>query len=298
MLQSRGPATPLSELGVERAREMMAAIPRPRGPEMHSVQDLAIVGPHGKIPLRIYYPHGQTSEKSAATVYLHGGGMIMGTIDQYDNLARNLAQASKSVVISVDYRLAPEHPYPVASDETLTVMRWIMAGNAPGIDPERVAVAGDSAGGSLAAGACLQLRDQGLKQPIAQFLFYPGLERDIDRPSTMQYEHGPILTKKDITWMKNMYLGEDPTKDTIYGVPALAKDLSGLTPTLIFCGSADPLIDSNVAFANRLQAAGNDVTFMQYFGLCHGFLSNVDSITKAKNALQDIGALMQNRMKN
>jgi acetyl esterase len=218
--------------------------------------------------------------------------MIMGSVATFDSLARHLAAACGAVVLSVDYRLAPEHPYPVATDEAYAALLWASAQAAAlGIDPARLAVAGDSAGGSLAAGAALRARDENGPPIAAQLLLYPGLERAVERPSLAELADAPMLTRDDIVWMKNLYLGEDPAADTAYGVPALAGDLSGLPPAIVVSAQADPLRDGVEDYGQRLREAGVLTALLRYPGVCHGFLSMTGRIARARAAMTDIGAL-------
>ena len=283
---------PLHTLGVAGARALGAAGRQPPAPEMAEVTDTAFDGPHGPVPVRGYRPQGVATGAAPAIVYFHGGGMILGSVAMFDSLARHLAAACAAVVLSVEYRLAPEHPYPVATDEAYAAVEWATAqAGALGIDPARLAVAGDSAGGSLAAGVTLRARDESGPPIAAQLLLYPGLERDVDRPSVIELADAPMLTRDDITWMKNLYLGGDPAADTAYGVPALATDLSGLPPAIVVSAQADPLRDGVEDYGQRLRAAGVRTALLRYPGVCHGFLSQTGVIARAQAAMTDIGAL-------
>jgi acetyl esterase len=292
---------PLHTLGVAGARALSASGRQPPAPEMAEVADTSFDGPHGPVPVRAYRPHGayqqhgiatESAVPGAAIVYFHGGGMILGSIATFDSLARHLAAACGAVVLSVDYRLAPEHPYPVASDEAYAAVAWAAEQAAAlRIDPARLAVAGDSAGGSLAAGVTLRARDEGGPRVAAQLLLYPGLERAVDRPSMTELADAPMLTRDDIIWMKSLYLGEDPAADTAYGVPALAADLAGLPPAIVVSAQADPLRDGVEDYGQRLRAAGVRTALLRYPGVCHGFLSHTGLITRAQAAMTDIGAL-------
>ncbi|WP_106400565.1 alpha/beta hydrolase [Actinocorallia populi] len=281
---------PYRELGVEGSRNLMESAPQPPAPEMAEVRDLAFPGPHGAVPLRLYRPG--PGPGAPVIVYFHGGGMIMGSLDSFDGLARNLAASCDAVVVSVEYRLAPEHRRPVAGDEAYAAVRWVHdhAGEL-GVDASRIAVAGDSAGGSLAAGAALRIRDQGGPALVAQLLFYPGLERAVDRPSMVEFAEGPLLTRADVVWMKAQYLGPDPAADTPYDVPALAEDLSGLPDAVVVTAEADPIRDGIEDYGRRLREAGVQTALLRYPGVCHGFLSRGSRQRRAGIALAEIGAL-------
>jgi acetyl esterase len=283
---------PLHTLGVAGARALSAAGRQPPAPEMGEVTDTSFDGPHGPVPVRSYRPHGVATAAAPAIVYFHGGGMILGSIATFDSLARHLAAACGAVVLSVDYRLAPENRYPVATDEAYAALLWATAqAGALGIDPARLAVAGDSAGGSLAAGVTLRARDENGPRIAAQLLLYPGVERAVDRPSLAELADAPMLTRDDIVWMKNLYLGEDPAADTAYGVPAVAGNLAGLPPAIVVSAQADPLRDGVEDYGQRLRAACVPTALLRYPGVCHGFLSQTGVIARAQAAMNDIGAL-------
>ncbi|WP_141576569.1 alpha/beta hydrolase [Actinomadura sp. WMMA1423] len=277
------------EIGIEGVRSRMESLPPARTPEMAEVADLVFDGPHGTVPVRLYRPH---PGGGPAIVYLHGGGMIMGTLDSFDGLARNLAASCAAVVLSVEYRLAPEHRYPVASDEAYAAVAWAHAHAAAlGIDPGRIAVAGDSAGGALAAGAALRSRDENGPPIAVQMLFYPGLERAVDRPSMIEFADGPVLTRPDVIWMKEQYLGPDEAADTEYGVPALARDLSNLPDAIVVTAEVDPLRDAAEEYGRRLREAAVPTALLRYPGVCHGFLSQAARLRRARVAFTEIGAL-------
>lgn len=284
----------MMDLGVEACRELLEAAPHAAAPDMGGVVDTSFAGPHGDLPVRIYRPEVLASPLPPAIVYFHGGGMIVGSIRSSDSTARFLAAECQAVVISVDYRLAPEHKYPVATDEAYAALEWAHAhATELRIDASLLAVAGDSAGGSLAVGAALRSRDHGGPPIIAQLLVYPGLERWSDRPSMREYADGPIITSDDVKWMKELYLGEDPAADTEYGVPAIAEDLRFLPDTIVVTAETDPIRDSGEAFGHRLQAAGVQTAILRYPGVYHGFLSQPSRTRRGRIAMREIGALMR-----
>ncbi|MFI2229262.1 alpha/beta hydrolase [Nocardia testacea] len=291
-------AGPLHRLGVEAARRALESIERPAGPQMRSVRDATVAGPHGPIPVRIYRPAAAPPENAPALVWFHGGGMIMGSLRSFDRLARDIADATGAVVCNVDYRLAPEHRYPVANDEAYAALLWLTDNAAGwGVDPARIGVGGDSAGGSLATATTLRSRDENGPAIAQQVLFYPGIERRTDRPSMREFGDSPFLTATDIDWMKNLYLGDDPASDDAYGVPALADSLAGLPPAILAVGYGDPLRDAVEAYGDRLRAAGVPTAQLRYPGMGHGFAMQAPSVARARAAISEVGALAAARFR-
>ncbi|PYE14323.1 acetyl esterase [Williamsia limnetica] len=285
-------AEPLRNLGVDQARKLLESIERPPGPDMRTVRSTSIDGPSAPVPVRVYHPHRVPTENAPALIWFHGGGMIMGTLDSFDRLARELAEATQSVLVNVDYRLAPEHTYPAANDDAYAVAcRVYDKPDEWGIDPNRIGVGGDSAGGGLAAATALRARNSGGPPLAQQILIYPGVERRQDRESMRAFGQSPFLTAEDVDWMKNMYLGEDPTTDDEYGVPALAATLTGLPPAIVACGHNDPLRDGVEEYGRRLQDAGVPAAILRYPGVGHGFVMQTANFTRARRAIADIGAL-------
>jgi acetyl esterase len=203
-------------------------------------------------------------------VYLHGGGWVVGDLDSHDFICAELASVLGVLVIAVDYRLAPEHPFPAAFNDCLSVWRALRTGPFQ-LDPARTLVAGDSAGGNLAAALCLALRDAGEPGPCAQVLIYPGLGGDHPLPSRSECADAPLLGSSDLDCYHALYLG-GIRQPTAYAMPLLAADFSGLPPALIAVAQFDPLRDDGVLYAGRLNAAG--VSAMLYYGqgLVHGCL--------------------------
>ena len=287
---------PMHVAGISASRAALAAMPRRTGPEMHTVEDKILDGPHGSLPVRVYRPSSPT--RLPAMAYFHGGGMVIGTIDDFDIVARFLAEASGAVVMSVDYRLAPEHQYPVATEEAWFAVQWLAAhADELDIDAARIAVAGDSAGATLAAGVALQSRDEGGPPLSFQLHLYAGIDRDDTRPSVIEFADGPIITAGDFAWAKNHYLGDDPSLDHPYGVPSLADDLSGLADAIVVTASHDPSRDSAEEYGLRLRDAGVQVAMLRYPGVAHGFLMHADHHSRARLALDEIGGLMRAKLK-
>jgi acetyl esterase/lipase len=284
----------LSELGVAGVRDLMENMPRPPGPQMESVEDVQLAGPHGPLLVRLYRP--SSDRVSPAIVFFHGGGMVMGSVDSYDHLARQLAASCSAVVASVDYRLAPEHKYPTATDEAYFATQWIFehAGEV-GCDARRVAVGGDSAGGCLAAAVCLMARDRGGPSIVAQLLVYPGVDRDYELPSIHEFADGPILTLPDIVWMKDAYLGTGDSPDHPYAVPANCADLSDLPEAIVVTAANDPIRDGCEKYGLRLRDAGVQTALLRYPGVYHGFFSQGHLLRRAQMAMGEVAALMRTK---
>ncbi|MFE1396976.1 alpha/beta hydrolase [Nocardiopsis dassonvillei] len=283
---------PFPEMGVEAARAMVEASPAGPAPDMREVRDGSFPGPHGTVPVRVYRPEEAEMIPLPVIVYFHGGGMVAGSVRSFDSLARHLAASCGAVVVSVDYRLAPEHTYPVATEEAYAALEWTAAHTGElRVDGSRMAVAGDSAGGSLAAAVALRARDESGPALVTQLLLYPGLERARDRPSMVEFAEGPILSRADVVWMKAQYLGADEAADTPQGVPALAEDLSGLPDAVVVTAEADPLRDGAEEYGHRLRAAGVPTALLRYPGVCHGFMAQAGWIRRASTAFAEVGAL-------
>lgn len=217
---------------------------------------------------------------------------MMGSLDSFDSLARELAHGTGSVVVNVGYRLAPEHRFPVANDEAYAATEWtIRTADQWGVSPLAVGVGGDSAGGGLAAATALRARNDVGPRLVQQILVYPGLERRRDRPSMREFGDSPLLLADDIDWMKNMYLGTDPSADNEYATPAAAQDLTGLPPAIVVSAHGDPLRDGVEEYGRRLQDAQVPTAVIRYPGVAHGFFMQTATIARARAAMDDVCAL-------
>ncbi|MFC4450660.1 alpha/beta hydrolase [Halorussus aquaticus] len=260
-------------------------------PEVEFVRDLAIPGPETEIPIRVYRDSNPaTGDPAPVLVYYHGGGWVLGTLDSIDGVCRRLARRGECVVVSVDYRLAPEHPFPAAVDDAVAALRWTEENaSAFGGDPARLAVGGTSAGGNLAAVTALRAREQDGPAPDRQFLLYPITDYAFDTDSYEENGDGPLLTETDMRWFWDRYLRSEVDGANPYASPLRAPDLSGLPPaTVVTCGF-DPLRDEGAAYAERLDAAGVAVRHDHHPDQPHGFLSTSESVSAADEALDDIG---------
>ncbi len=271
-------------------RELMAAVNASMagtGPELASVEDRTIAGPGGDLPIRIYTPDGDAP--LPVTMWFHGGGFFSGSIDEHDTACRQLAEAAGSIVVSVGYRLAPEHRYPAAADDCFAALRWV-ADHAPEIggDPARLAVAGDSAGGNLAAVVALRARDAGGPALRFQILVYPVLvaSDDTDRGAS-----STCCPSAQGSSALRVYVGDGDLHDP--DVAPIDADLGGLPPTLIVTAEYDALCLDGEAYAARLREAGVPVTLSQYDGMVHGFFTAAGVFDDAQRAVDEAGAALR-----
>jgi acetyl esterase/lipase len=279
--------------GLAAVRAAIESAPLPDGmPEMARTIDAAVTGPAGPIPVRIYCPTKCSS--SPVLVYLHGGGLVMGSNHSFEPLARALASTSRATVVAVDYRLAPESPPPAQFDDAFAATEWVCRNfDGLGLDAGRIAVVGDSAGGSLAAAVALAARDRGGPAICAQVLLYPGLDRDMTAPSITALADAPMLSRDDIDYMHGLADGDaGPPRDP-YLVPAYSADLSGLPPAIVVTAGCDPIRDWGERYAARLRDAGVQTTTTRYPGMYHGFLMRSDTTVRGRLATAEIGALLR-----
>jgi acetyl esterase len=264
---------PLNELSPPEAREAAAGFVELAGPgeEVASVENRTVPGPAGPVPVRIYTP-GRGSAPRPALVYFHGGGWVIGDLETTDAICRALANRAACVVVSVDYRLAPEYKFPVPLDDCYAAFTWVAehAGEI-GVDPTRLAVGGDSAGGNLSAAVALRARDEGGPALRLQLLVYPVTDHNFDTVSYKENGDGYLLTKDMMVWFWDHYLDSPKDGDNPLACPLRARDLSGLPPARVFTAEFDPLRDEGEAFAARLAAAGVPVTHTRYDGQIHAF---------------------------
>jgi acetyl esterase len=278
----------LSTLTPVQAREALNAPLRELGghPETTaSVENLDIPGPAGQIPIRTYTPQG--SGPFPILVYFHGGGWVICDLDTHDSLCHSLANGAECIVVSVDYRLAPEHKFPAAVEDAYAATQWV-AENAGGIngDNARVAVGGDSAGGNLAAVVSLMARDRGGPSLLYQLLIYPVTNLSaFDTVSYRRYGVDYLLTSDDMEWYRDQYLEREEDAYNPYASPLLAQDLSNLPPAFVITAEFDVLRDEGEAYADRLRQAGISTKCKRYNGMIHGFfgISFVDRAGDARD---------------
>ena len=285
-------APPMNTLTPEEARQSLDMSPLAGEPEeVGKVENTAVPGPLGDIPVRIYTPKGEGP--FPALVYYHGGGWVIGDLDAVDVPCRMLTNRADCVVVSVDYRMAPENKFPAAAEDCYAATKWV-AENAASIqvDPERVAIGGDSAGGNLTAVVALMARDRGGPSLVYQMLIYPVTNRDYETVSYRDNGDGYFLTKDSMVWFWNHYLREEQDAVNPYASPLLADDLSGLPPALVLTAEYDPLRDEGEAYAQRLEAAGIEVEATRYNGMIHGFFWMPGALDQGRKAIEQAGSAL------
>ena len=275
---------PLHTLGLDGVRAFTA----PQPPSGATAVALVREHPVHEAPIRIREYRPTTASSLPAVLYLHGGGFTVGSLDGVDELCRRIAVQASCSVFSLEYRLAPEHPYPAAVEDTRAAWTWLSANAAAlGVDPDRLAVAGDSAGGGLAASLCLDLRERGLRQPVLQVLAYPAVDDSFTRPSWTEFADAPLLTTEDARWFLRQYVGEAGVAPDVLAAPLRASSLAGLAPAHVITAEVDPLRDDGEAYAARLTEAGVPVTAQRYAGVFHGFFTEVETYAQARRAVSE-----------
>jgi acetyl esterase len=255
--------------------------------EVDEVVDLLIPGPAGKLRVRVYRP--LSTELMPVVIWFHGGGWVVGTLDSHDPVCRALANRTPCVVVAVDYRLAPEAPFPAAVEDSWAATQWVAQEALKlGGDASRIAVAGDSAGGNLAAAVALRARDSGLELAL-QVLVYPVTDSDLDSESYLRLATGLNLTRAKMEWYWQQYLGgADGSQPE--ASPLRALDLAGVAPALVQTAEHDPLLSEGEAYAARLAEAGVPVTLTRYEGMIHGFIRMPALVAEADFALAEVAS--------
>lgn len=287
---------PIHTLDAPAAREQMAAMNAARGGEptpVRQVENRTIPGPAGEIPVRLYWPHADGTR--GALVYFHGGGHVIGSLDTHDKVARNLCEGAGCVVVSVDYRMGPEHKFPAAVEDSWAALLWTAENAASlGVDPNRLAVGGDSAGGNLAGVLALMARDAGGPKLVLQSLVYPVGDYRLTGESYKTYGEGyGVLTDKAMVWFQEHYLnGPDDATDW-RASPLLADSLAGVAPAVITAAECDVLYDDGVRYRDALKAAGVPVEYKCYPGMIHGFFGMAPDVDVAVEAQRDVAAALK-----
>ena len=294
MAAAKNPA--FHTLTPDEARRIAAARPQPGVPEpVAKVEDRSIPSPADPIPIRIYTPAGVPP--FGVLVYFHGGGWVIGNIAMTDQPCRLLANASGCMVVSVEYRLAPEHKFPAAPEDCYTATKWVYdKAQSLNVDPRRIAVGGTSAGATLAAAVALMGRDRGGPHIAYQLLVYPATTTDLSTSSHTQFakDNYYILSRADMEWFWGHYLARDEDRSNPYACPAYAKTLTGLPPAFVITAEYDPLRDEGEAYAVRLSEEGVSTILKRYDGVTHGFFGMPELLEKAKVAIQDAAVALRN----
>jgi acetyl esterase len=255
--------------------------------EVDEVVDLLIPGPGGKLRVRVYRP--LSTELLPVVIWFHGGGWVVGTLDSHDPVCRALANRTPCVVVAVDYRLAPEAPFPAAVEDSWAATQWVVQEALKlGGDTSRIVVAGDSAGGNLAAAVALRARDSGLELAL-QVLVYPVTDSDLDSESYLRLATGLNLTRAKMEWYWQQYLGGADGSHP-EASPLRAPDLAGVAPALVQTAEHDPLLSEGEAYAARLGEAGVPVTLTRYDGMIHGFIRMPALVAEADFSLAEIAS--------
>jgi len=260
--------------------------------ELARIDDLEVPGPSGSIPIRVYVPNGDAP--LPVVVFFHGGGFFVGSIETHDAVCRELAARAGWIVVSVEYRLAPEHPFPAAIDDCFAVLQWCASeAKSFGGDPTRLAVAGDSAGGNLAAAAALRARDEGGPPLALQALVYPTTDAACDTESMARNGSGYFLTADAMLMSWGLYAPDADARANPYACPMRAADVAGVAPAVVITAEYDPLVDEGEAYAKRLADAGVAVELTRYDGMIHGFVQMLALTPRASEAIDQVAAALR-----
>ena len=291
----RPPFETLTPAEARQAYSNSRKVLQPPAQDVAEMRDLTAPGPAGDIPLRTY--RGlctDPAEKLPALVYFHGGGWLLGDLDSHDGVCRRFANAARCRVVSVDYRMAPEHKFPASVEDSAAATRWVMTNAASlGIDDSRVAVGGDSAGGNLAAVMALMARDGGLPPVVFQLLIYPATDMRMVTTSSQTVSDGVPLTSATMRWFIDHYMSSAQDENDWRASPLRAADLSGTAQALVLTCAYDPLCDEGIAYAQRLAREGVRVTQMHFSDQPHGFMSMGRIIRTADVAIDMMGAVLK-----
>jgi acetyl esterase len=290
------PMPKIWEIPPPAGREMykgMAAMLDPQDVPIGKVEDRKIPGPGGDVPVRIYTPMGAGAAALPAVVFFHGGGFVIGDLQTHDALCRQIANGAKARVIAVDYRLAPEHKFPAAADDCFAALKWVAAqASAIGVDANRIAVCGDSAGGNLSAVVCQMAKAAGGPHIVYQVLMYPTTIAHAKTGSMKDFERGYFLEREAMDWFFDAYVPKghdmkDPKLAPFWG------DVKGLPPAYVITAGFDPLKDEGKQYADKMSAAGVHVTYKDYPALVHGFFNMSAVVPQAKEAIAEVAAKLR-----
>ena len=281
MLQMGGSAQPIGEI-VDRIVDLSGA--------------MAGDAPARRTRVRVYRPAGTVARLLPAILYFHGGGWVMGSLEGYDLVYRYFCARTGCAVVAIDYRLAPEHKFPAAIDDAVAAFRWLAADAvALGIDPARIVIAGDSAGGNIAAAAARLLRDEP-RPPCLQWLMFPATDLAFDSASYKSCGEGFFVSRAAMEWFRGHYLNDPAEIDDPRASPLRAADLSGSAPALVFTNGIDPLRDEGQAYADRLTAAGVKTVHREFESLIHGFIGMRGALQAAARAMDDMVAGLRHEL--
>lgn len=262
------------------------------GDDLIDIHNFEIDGPNGPIPMRCYIPRGyltDTQPLPPVAIHFHGGGFVTGSIDLYDANTRDLAARANCAVVAVGYRLAPEHPFPEGLHDCYAATEWVAKhGRTIGVDPDRIAIGGSSAGATLATSVCMMARDQGGPKLEFQFLVYPSTTHTHDFPSVEENGEGYWLTKAKLAWGKGHYFKSEADKARPYAAPLLEENHADLPPALVMTAEYDPLRDEGELYAARLAEAGVQVRLSRYYGMIHGFFIFRSKVSVGEDALNEV----------
>jgi acetyl esterase len=285
---------PLHTLGVAAVRRLLNSPPGSAARD-DSVEDLQIDAEDHSVPVRFYRSPG--SVPLPVLLYLHGGGWTLGTLDGVDLLCRELRTRVECHVVSVDYRLAPEHPFPAGLEDCLSTLDWLHANEtALGVDPARIAIGGDSAGGNLSIATCLAAQASGRPMPAYQLLIYPATDFDSGRASWSEHADAPVLTAADARWFMSLYAPDHADHANPLVSPIQAASLAALPPTHVITAEVDVLRDDGEAFADRLRADGVATTQTRYPGVFHGFFTEVGVFRRTTEAITEAARLLRSAL--
>lgn len=266
--------------------------------EIERVDDATIDGPAGPIPVRLYAAREASDGALPLLVYYHGGGFVIGDLDSHDSVCRRIARGADCLVMAVDYRLAPEHPYPAAAEDAVAALDWAVA-NARDIggDPARIAVGGDSAGGNLAAVAAQHAREKGYSQVVFQALIYPLVDPVNQSESRKRFADVFPIDEQTIAWFNRCYYADETRLGEPYAAPALIDDFANLAPALIVTAGLDPLVDEGAQYADRLSAAGVPVVYHCHEGTIHGFMGMGKLLPHAEKTIDQVATALADTFK-
>ncbi len=284
---------PLTSMKLEDMRAMTDYSAVASTVSVHDITDTEIPSEHGGIPVRIYRPDDRTDRP--VLLWFHGGGYVLGTLAMGDDICRRLSTNAGVVVVNVDYRLAPEHPFPAGLEDCATALEWVQSGTPQthGFDGSRVAVAGDSAGGNLAIATSLRARDLGRTAPTCQISVCGPGGFQVSNP---EYGDLPFLVSEDVLWYENAYFAQPEDANLPYAVPNTAAAVENLPPLLMITAECDATRDSAEAFATRIADAGNDVAINRYDGMFHGFFGMPDMFEEAAQAHTAVEEFVQRHL--